>query len=68
MPRGTKKGAENVAWMTRGYKDPDIMAVDGWIDSPGHLKNLVGTFTHMSVAAHKKGNGAWYLTQLFAKV
>jgi len=31
---------ENVAW-SRGALDPVKMAVDGWIKSPGHRKNLV---------------------------
>lgn len=58
--------AENVAY-NHGYQDPVKIAVDGWMKSPGHKKNILGDFeeTGMGVAIDKEGK--FYITQLFAK-
>ena len=63
--RLTRRGAENVA-MSNGLSDAGKVAVDGWIKSPGHRKNMVGSFSYMGIGAVQASNGAWYLTQLFA--
>lgn len=63
--RLTRKGAENVA-MNHGLGDVGKVAVDGWIQSPGHRKNMVGGFNYMGIGVAQAANGAWYLTQLFA--
>ena len=57
--------AENVA-MNHGMRDVAKMAVNGWIESPGHRKNMLGQFTICAIAAYCNPLGAWYLTQLFA--
>ena len=41
------------------------MGVDGWINSPGHRKNLLGNWHYSGIGVYRKGNGYW-LTQLFA--
>jgi uncharacterized protein YkwD len=41
-------------------------AVHEWIQSPGHLQNLVGNYTHCGVGVYKNSKGYWYVTQLFA--
>ncbi|KAN0018835.1 hypothetical protein ACTFIU_008768 [Dictyostelium citrinum] len=60
-PRGA---GENVAYTN----DPDDIAnkvVNGWINSPGHRKNLLGNFNVCSIGVYKNSEGFWYLTQLF---
>ena len=65
MPFSYVRGcAENVAW-NHGYGDPAKVTVDGWIQSPGHRKNLVGHFKFMAVAVYRNRQGAFYLTQMF---
>ena len=63
--RGCRGGAENVA-MSSGLSDPSKVAVDGWIQSPGHRKNLVGNFVYMGIGVYRNSRGQWYFTQLFA--
>lgn len=58
--------AENVAW-NRGYNDPAQTAVDGWIDSEGHLKNIIGDYNTTGVGVAVNDDGEYYFTQLFAK-
>jgi len=65
--RYVRGGAENVA-MSHGMGDPGKVAVDGWINSPGHRKNLLGHFNYMGIGVYQNSKGAWYFTQLFASV
>ena len=60
-----KSAAENV-YMANYETDLARYAVDGWIQSPGHLKNLVGDFTHCGIGVYKNAEGFWYFTQIFA--
>jgi uncharacterized protein YkwD len=64
IPLTYSSAAENVAFNT-GYSDPAQQAVIGWINSPGHLKNIKGNYslTGIGVAANSKGEV--YLTQIF---
>ena len=57
--------AENVAY-SYNYNDPVKIAVDSWMESPGHKENILGDFaeTGVGVAVNKKGE--YYFTQLFA--
>eukprot|EP01112_Ceratiomyxa_fruticulosa_P011592 TRINITY_DN3156_c0_g3_i2.p1 TRINITY_DN3156_c0_g3~~TRINITY_DN3156_c0_g3_i2.p1 ORF type:complete len:395 (-),score=77.37 TRINITY_DN3156_c0_g3_i2:140-1324(-) len=64
-PFSHRSAAENVA-MNRGFGDVARIAVDGWIQSPGHRKNLLSRSIHCTIGVHQADNGAWYLTQLFA--
>ena len=61
------KTCENV-YMYQGYSQYDIAenAVKGWINSPGHKKNLLSDTTHCAIAVYKNNYGEFYLTQLFA--
>jgi uncharacterized protein YkwD len=63
--RFTRGGAENVA-MNAGLADVGKVAVDGWINSPGHRKNMLGNFNYSGIGVTQGPQGAWYLTQLFA--
>lgn len=59
--------AENVAY-SYNYDDPVKVAVDGWMKSPGHRKNILdeGSEETGVGVAHSK-DGKFYITQLFAK-
>ncbi|KAL0248206.1 hypothetical protein GEMRC1_003442 [Eukaryota sp. GEM-RC1] len=59
-----RTAAENVA-MSTNVADPAATAVDGWIDSPGHRKNLLGSFSKCGIGVYKSGP-TFYFTQLFA--
>jgi len=60
-----KSVAENVAY-NMGYSDPPKVTVDGWINSPGHRKNLLSYSNVCAIAAFRNSAGQWYFTQLFA--
>jgi uncharacterized protein YkwD len=63
--RSTRGGAENVAY-NYGHSDPAKITVDGWIQSPGHRKNLLGNFNFMGIGVYVNRKGYYYFTQLFA--
>ena len=65
FPRNSRSGAENVAY-NYGISDPAKVCVDGWINSPGHRKNLMGHFNLMGIGVYVNRNGYIYFTQLFA--
>ncbi len=58
--------AENVAY-NYGYSDPAQIAVDGWIKSPGHEKNMSGDYNLTGMGIVKNANGKYYFTQIFLK-
>ena len=53
--------AENVAY---GQQTADEVT-QGWVNSPGHCKNIEGTFTHTAIGAISNRSGVVYFTQLF---
>jgi len=57
---------ENVAY-NQGYSNPDQQAVQGWLESPGHLENIVGDFDHTGIGVTKNAKGEYYFTQIFIK-
>lgn len=61
---GARGAAENVAF-NMFFDDPVGTAVEGWIDSPGHLENIVGDWTHGGVGLATDGD-SYYFTHLFA--
>lgn len=58
--------AENVAY-NMGYSDPVDKAVDGWIKSEGHRKNMEGQFNLTGIGIAKNAKGEYYFTQLFVR-
>ncbi len=58
--------AENLAYL-KGYPDLAPVAVQGWIDSPGHQKNMVGNFNLTGIGIAKNDEGEYYFTQLFVQ-
>ena len=61
------RACENV-YMCQGYSQYNIAenAVQGWINSPGHRKNLLSDTSHVAIATYMNRYGEFYLTQLFA--
>ncbi len=59
-----KGAAENLAYL-KGYPDLATTAVQGWINSPGHQKNMVGEFNITGIGIAKNAAGEYYFTQLF---
>eukprot|EP00812_Abedinium_dasypus_P015537 NODE_9170_length_351_cov_243.486486.p2 GENE.NODE_9170_length_351_cov_243.486486~~NODE_9170_length_351_cov_243.486486.p2 ORF type:complete len:62 (+),score=14.95 NODE_9170_length_351_cov_243.486486:3-188(+) len=56
---------ENLA-LNSGVASVAQTAVDGWIKSPGHEKNLRGRYNLCGIGTARSANGTFYLTQLFA--
>ena len=61
-----RSAGENVAY-NMGYSKPDQQAVQGWLKSPGHYKNIVGDFDMSGIGVTKNAKGEYYLTQIFIK-
>jgi len=55
---------ENVA-VNQGYSDPASQAFIGWLNSPGHLKNIKGNYNLTGVGVATNAQGEVYLTQIF---
>ena len=67
FPFRSRSAGENVA-MSHGISSVAQTAVNGWIKSPGHRKNLLGNFNYCAIGVYRNSSGAYYLTQLFALV
>jgi uncharacterized protein YkwD len=61
-----RSAAENVAFNS-GFGQPDLVAVQGWIESPGHQKNMVGRFDLTGIGVVKNAKGEYYFTQIFIR-
>lgn len=59
-------GAENVAY-NQGYENPAAVAVEGWIQSPGHHSNIVGDFNVTGIGVAVNDKNEFYFTQIFVK-
>ncbi len=58
---------ENVAW-NQGYKKPGAVAVQGWLNSPGHYANIMGDYNLSGIGVAKDAEEKYYFTQIFVKV
>lgn len=61
-----RSAAENVAF-NQGYSKPEQQAVEGWIKSTGHRKNMEGNYDTTGIGVSKNAEGEYYLTQIFIK-
>lgn len=61
-----RAAAENLAYNI-GYPNPAKQAVRGWIESPGHQKNMVGNYDLTGVGIAQNPQGEYYYTQIFIK-
>lgn len=57
---------ENVAYSCN-YSDPIAISVEGWMDSPGHKKNILGDYESTGIGVVFNDENCCYITQLFAK-
>jgi uncharacterized protein YkwD len=56
--------AENIG-MNLGFHDPAEKFVQGWVQSPGHRKNLEGNFNLSGIGIARSSEGIYYATQIF---
>ena len=56
--------AENVA-QSRGYRQPDLVAVQGWIASPQHQQHTIGRYNRTGIGVAQNTSGEYYFTQIF---
>jgi uncharacterized protein YkwD len=61
-----RSAAENVAY-NMGYGKPDLVAVQDWIESPGHQHNMVGQYDLTGIGVVKNAKGEYYFTQIFIR-
>lgn len=59
----SQAGAENVAF---NYKTAKIV-VDGWMNSPGHRRNILGHYNLTGIGIVRDQAGKPYFTQMFLK-
>lgn len=48
-----------------GYDDPAQVALEGWINSPGHQVNMVGDYELSGMGVAEAEAGEYYFTQIF---
>jgi uncharacterized protein YkwD len=60
-----KRVAENVSRHSRDPRQIPAVAVEGWVDSRGHRRNIEGPFALTGVGAAVGPDGSVYLTQIF---
>ena len=67
FPLAAQAAGENL-YFTSNATSSNIarMAVDAWINSPGHRANLLGQYNYCGVGVFQNNAGVWYVTQLFA--
>lgn len=61
-----QQAAENIA-VNKGNADPVKVAVQGWLKSPSHRKNIEGQFNLTGIGIAKNAIGEYYFTQIFLK-
>lgn len=59
-----QSAAENVAF-NQGYQDPVTIAVQGWLKSDGHRRNIEGKYNLTGIGVAKNTAGEYYFTQIF---
>src|SRR5262245_8303243 len=57
--------AENVSRHSRDPREIPAVAVERWVDSRGHRRNIEGSFALTGVGAAVGSDGSVYLTQIF---
>jgi uncharacterized protein YkwD len=61
-----RAAAENVAY-NMGFRDPATQAVQGWLKSPGHLRNIEGQYNLTGIGVSRNAKGEVYFTQIFIR-
>lgn len=55
--------AENVAYGSKSATE----VVKGWLNSPGHKKNIEGNYTYSGIGVARNSKNQLYFTQIFAR-
>ncbi|MCD8485345.1 MAG: CAP domain-containing protein [Desertifilum sp.] len=58
--------AENVAY-NFGHSNPIEQAVQGWIRSSGHQRNMAGNYSLTGIGIARNARGEYYFTQIFVR-
>ena len=58
-----RAAAENVAYGQLSAKE----VVEGWLNSPGHKKNIEGNYTLTGIGVYRDNKGVIFFTQLFMR-
>ncbi|CEJ42646.1 CAP domain-containing protein [Umezakia ovalisporum] len=66
IPLRYNNASENLA-VNQGYSNPASQAVIGWLESPGHLKNIQGDYDLTGIGVATNQQGEVYLTQIFLR-
>lgn len=61
-----RSASENVA-ANYNARSPVKTAVEGWINSSGHERNMVGNYTKTGIGIARSSDNTYFFTQLFAK-
>ncbi len=61
-----QSAAENVA-TNRGYSQPEVTAIQSWLESPGHHHNIVGRYNTTGIGVVQNARGDYYFTQIFVR-
>lgn len=61
---GAKSVSENIAY---NYNSPKA-ALEAWLKSPSHKKNIEGNFSHFGLSIRVSADGKKYYTNIFAKI
>jgi uncharacterized protein YkwD len=65
FPRPARAAGENV-FMGTISGDVARIAVNAWINSPGHRANLLGNYNRCGIGVYQNDRGVWFFTQIFA--
>lgn len=61
-----RAAAENVAY-NKGSSDPVSQAVNSWLKSSGHLRNIMGNYNLTGIGVANNSRGEYYFTQIFIR-
>jgi uncharacterized protein YkwD len=61
-----RAAAENVA-AAKGQENPAQTVVEGWTNSTGHLKNILGDFNLTGIGIAQSDDGTYFFTQIFIR-
>jgi uncharacterized protein YkwD len=61
-----RSAAENVGYNV-GYAQPEAIAVEDWVGSPRHQKNMVGRYDLTGIGSARNSKGEYYFTQIFIR-
>ncbi len=59
------RAAAEIVGANLNYENPGAEAVEGWINSPGHRKNIVGDYDQTGIGIAQAENGRYFFTQIF---